>query len=244
MRSKRRGSGSPRPRCAGSPRRPCTSLLTAANAIDEPFGDGSTSRVSASTSSRLAGDSVGPRASRGCRRAPRRCRGPAGGRSRHPCAARRVAPRSTAMVSAVEKDSTSTTTTTSLLLGQRAGADRSPLERDRHAPERTRQRCRGPGRARRSLPVSRRRLGQLQPAVLERGPLVVQGAQARVEREHPLVVGRGGRHVGRAAGPRGRAACLQLPLQPGQLLARRAHRRRVRPCGPLPAWTSPGSRRR
>ena len=126
-------------------------------------------------------------------------------------------------------------------LGEGAGAHRSPLERDRHVAERSR-----PGLRRAPLITPRRpRRAPATGARARRAPRAAT-AQAGVELEHPLVVGRRGRHVVVQPGLPV-AQLLHLPVQPCQLLARRPRRGRIGrhrpPRPPTPTHRPPRGRR-
>src|SRR5204863_9856544 len=117
-----------------------------------------------------------------------------------PVCGQTFAPRSTATVTAVEKDSTSTTTTTSLRSARvraptgphssATGMRRSVTAPWHGAPGTTDLRPNGRRRAPNAQGSALGRLGKLQPALLQAEPLVGHRAQARVEVQHALVVGR------------------------------------------------------
>ena len=185
-----------------------TPLLMAANAIDEPFGDGSTSRVSASTPSRLSGDSVSPScddrlpaSTAPMSRASCRALSP-------PTCGQTTAPRSTAIVRAVENDRTSTTTTTSL----RSASVRAPTGPHSSA---TGMRpsvaltAAAPPDSGSDQTTQLRSASRRAPASAPRGRSAPrsQRPQVRVERAAPARGRWPPPPSGRAAGPRGRAAC-------------------------------------
>src|SRR5512139_2862549 len=199
-------------------RQPATSgrpLLTAACAIDEPFGEGSTSRVSGPRSSRLAGDSVGPSCDERLPASTAPIWRASSTAFSPPVCGHTFTPRSTATVTEVEKDSTSTTTMTSHCSARTL----APIGPHSSSTDMC-ARVSAPGPSVGSF-------RELEPPLLQRRTLGLQGTKRGVQLEDALVVG--GRRGHLLVQPGLTVTQLvQRPVDAGELLARGPGRRRVR----------------